>query len=278
MAMKKFITLLFLIAMFTVGAWAQDPISGTPNQSCGSAREGISGCVSLPGAFGDLAQQAADAGFEVNLINAGNPLGALISEGVNGDINGNTGTSTAQDAGDNSPSGGLFNNALTFISTTFMNSFRAQVGAWHSNYHSNDSVMSITAVGEAWSPNPPTVAVGIVYPFGNDDPFLKVAKVAPYTPAEAPSFYAPETFGRSMGWTSWLRSAGREGFSVYQEALDGSGYWRTSDHWGQLPSGNWTFGTPDEMMQMGGQPYENGKFFVFDQPVSGFLRYGDATY
>jgi hypothetical protein len=54
MAMKKFITLLFLIAMFTVGAWAQDPISGTPNQSCGSASEGISGCVTtLPPANGN---------------------------------------------------------------------------------------------------------------------------------------------------------------------------------------------------------------------------------
>lgn len=72
--------------------------------------------------------------------------------------------------------------------------------------------------------------------------------------------------------TNWLTSAGRQGFSLYQEAIDRSGMWRTSNHWGQSGENSWTLGTPEEMRALGGVEVEPN-FWYFEKPVTGFVRY-----
>lgn len=103
------------------------------------------------------------------------------------------------------------------------------------------------------------------------------------TPAEQPSFYEGQ-FARPMGWSSDIGKAGlggrtaaapwaRRGYSVYQEATDGSGYWRTSDHWGTLGTSHYDLGLTDAQMgAAGGKQVEPG-FWLFDRMVTGFFRY-----
>lgn len=78
--------------------------------------------------------------------------------------------------------------------------------------------------------------------------------------------------GRCLMSTNWLTSVGRQGFSLYQEAIDGGGMWRTSNHWGQLGTSTWTLGSPEKMRALGGVEIEPN-FWYFEKPVTGFVRY-----
>jgi hypothetical protein len=118
---------------------------------------------------------------------------------------------------------------------------------------------------------------------GDEDVFLTINPSKTYSLAEQPDFHAPETFGRAIAWNSWKvpgsplldpNIAPLGGFSVYQEALGGAGEFRTSDHWVIGKSSSMTLNlTYEQMLNMGGQPFENGTFWVFKEPVTGFFPY-----
>lgn len=94
---------------------------------------------------------------------------------------------------------------------------------------------------------------------------------------EPPLYSEGVSFRRYLISTNWLKSAGRQGFSLYQEAIDGSGMWRTSNHWGQLGKTSWTLGGADTMKALGGVEVEPN-FWYFEKPVSGFVRYEDMIF
>jgi hypothetical protein len=64
--------------------------------------------------------------------------------------------------------------------------------------------------------------------------------------------------------------------------LDGSGYWRTSDHWGDLGKSGyalgWGDGTNVNFSMIGGKlvPGEQN-LWLFNRPITGFVRYSNDT-
>jgi hypothetical protein len=44
---------------------------------------------------------------------------------------------------------------------------------------------------------------------------------------------------------------------------------------GQIGDTDWTLGSDESMLSIWGKPFEGGKFWVFDHPVTAFVRYQD---
>jgi hypothetical protein len=157
---SAFLALAVVVLLLTIGAAAQDPNgAGSTGSSCsGSADRGFT--CALGFSFGGNIANGAFGGS----ASPDNPtIGGLgNSQLVPLPVGGPSGPSwnLGMDAGP-----GLFGMGAQLpggIGNRFMQFFRDEVIAWHQNYNSNQSVMSITAVGEAWSPNPPKIAIGIV--------------------------------------------------------------------------------------------------------------------
>lgn len=87
---------------------------------------------------------------------------------------------------------------------------------------------------------------------------------------------------RPMGWESHVRSINamnpggsvvKGGYSVYQEALDGSGFWRTSDHWGALGRSEYSLNVDFASIPGGVQVPGEANLWLYNHPVTGFVRY-----
>jgi len=101
---------------------------------------------------------------------------------------------------------------------------------------------------------------------------------AVFHPSEAPAFQQEGTAFRQylVSRPATRRTGGQALISVYQEALDGSGMWRTSNHWGTMTSTKWMLGSPEYMESIGGLRVEP-EFWLFNEPVTGWVRFADMT-
>ena len=68
---------------------------------------------------------------------------------------------------------------------------------------------------------------------------------------------------------------GEIGISYYQESIDRLGFWRKSDHWGNLGPGS-GYSLNVNFADIGGRlvPGESN-LWLFDRPVTGFVKYSD---
>ncbi len=78
--------------------------------------------------------------------------------------------------------------------------------------------------------------------------------------------------------TAMMGSTDDLSISRYWESLDGSGMTRQSNHWGNLGNAKWPLGSVERMKAQGGREVPPGSgFFVFDKPLTGFIRFADMT-
>jgi hypothetical protein len=167
---RAFLALAVVVLLLTIGAVAQQPDgTGAPGAICAHCQDPNGGVAYVhPGADG--------TGLYADWLSANDfavPSMSITVEDWQNSLSSGPSWNLGMDAGP-----GLFGG----ISNRFMQFFRDEVIAWHQNYNSNQSVMNVTAIGEAWNPanqsltNPRTV-IGIV-PFG---PELPGAGEAPWS-------------------------------------------------------------------------------------------------
>jgi hypothetical protein len=182
----RLFTLFAVVLLMSVAGWAQAAGGNAPTNACGAVSGGFTSC-SL--SFGN-GQPGGDSGWITPAtepaIDPGNslpPVDLPPGQGI-------PSTTFAEEVGNR-----------------FMQFFRDEVIAWHQNYNSNQSVMSITAVGEAWNPanqslTHPRIAIGIV-PF--EGPELPGAGEAPWSETDVIFGLDPEgarqlkTFQQEVG-------------------------------------------------------------------------------
>jgi hypothetical protein len=72
-----------------------------------------------------------------------------------------------------------------------------------------------------------------------------------------------------------IRSTGEPAISRLWETDDGSGMWRQSNYWGKSGASDWTLGSPEYMQSIGAVEVEPG-FWVFEQTITGFVKFSDV--